>query len=290
MELSIAYELYMKPHEVDTDTAMKITRQAGFKYVDMSTGPFCLHEKSPILKPNAVKWAEETVQTADKYGIKMHQAHCLLFNYLNKNAPDYQYLTDVNMKLLDLCKPLGIEYFIFHPGTSDSTVSRKKSVDATKQWLLPFVERAHKLGVKLCIENIFDCIGTDRTILRAVGARPDELLEVVESLDSENVGICWDCGHAHIAKLDQKESLHLLGERVWTTHIHDNRGQYDNDLHIPPFYGSIDWQSLMEGLCEINYKGTFNFEIERHTIPLDFVYDEFVSIYKKGERLLSMMK
>ena len=52
MDLSIAYELYMKPHEVDTDTAMQITSKAGFKYVDMSIGPFCLQEKSPILKEN----------------------------------------------------------------------------------------------------------------------------------------------------------------------------------------------------------------------------------------------
>lgn len=288
MDLSIAYELYMKPHEVDTDTAMQITSKAGFKYVDMSIGPFCLQEKSPILKENWERWAQETVQTADKYDIKMLQAHCLLFDILDKKNPEYQHLTDVNMKLLDVCKALGIEFMIFHPGTQPGAVSAKQSLDGTVQWLLPFVERAEKLGIKLCLENIFDVVAHDR-VIRLFGSRADELGELVDRINCDHVGVCWDCGHAHIAMLDQKESLKILGDKVWTTHVHDNRGQYSNDLHIPPFYGSLNWENFMQGLKEINYQGTLNFEIERHSIPLDFMLDEFVSVYQKGQRLIQMI-
>lgn len=289
MELSIAYELYMKPHEVDTDTAMQITSSAGFKFADMSIGPFCLEKSSPILKDNWEKWAEKTLQTARKHGITMLQAHCLLFGYLYKNHPDHQFLTDVNMKLLDVCKALEIEYMIFHPGSYPEAVSAKQSLDGTVEWFLPFVERAEKLGIKLCMENMFDVVAGDR-VIRQFGSRPDELAELVEKINSKNVGVCWDCGHAHVGMLNQKESLKLLRDKVWTTHIHDNRGQYSNDLHLPPFYGSLDWENLMEGLKEIDYAGTFNFEIERHNIPLDFMHEEFVSVYRKGERLLKMIK
>lgn len=286
VELSIAYELYMKPHEIDTDTAMSITSAAGFKYVDMSVGPFCLNERSPILKPDWEKWAEKTVETANKHGLNMLQAHCLLFNYMDKNAPDYQYLTDVNLKLLDVCKALGIEYFIVHPGTEN--VSMKKSLEKSREWLLPFVEKAEKLGLKICIENIFEGL-YDECICRAFGSRPDELAELIDSFGSNNVGACWDCGHAHVGRLNQKASLMILGDRVWTTHVHDNRGRYANDLHLPPFYGSLNWQSFMSGLSAIDYKGTLNFEIEPHTVPMDFMLEEFKSVYKKGERLLAML-
>lgn len=288
MELSIAYELYMKPHEIDTDTAMQITAAAGFKYVDMSIGPFCLNERSPILKPDWEKWAEKTLAIAEKNGIKMLQSHCLLFDYMDKTAADYQYLTDVNLKLLDVCKALEIEYFILHPGTAKNPFSMKESLNGSVEWLLPFVEKAEKLGIKLCLENIFDGI-YDNCILRAFGSRADELTELIDALDSKNVGACWDCGHAHVGRLDQKQSLMLLADRVWTTHVHDNRGQFANDLHLPPFYGSLDWQSFMSGLSAINYKGTLNFEIEPHTVPQDFMLEEFKSVYKKGERLLKML-
>ena len=288
MELSIAYELYMKPHEVDTDTAMQITADAGFRYVDMSVGPFCLEKSSPILKDGWRQWAEKTLQTAQKHGIKMLQAHCLLFDYMDKANPDHQFLTDVNMKLLDVCKALEIEYLIFHPGTQPGAVSAKQSLEGTIEWFSPFVERAQQLGIKLCMENNFDVIDRGQ-VIRLFGARPDEVGELVDRINSKNVGVCWDCGHAHIARLDQKASLQLLGDKVWTTHVHDNRGQYDNDLHLPPFYGSLNWQSFMDGLKAIDYQGTLNFEIEPHTVPLDFMREEFCSVYQKGQRLLQMM-
>ena len=289
MELSIAYELYMKPHEVDTDTAMGITAGAGFRYVDMSIGPFCLNAASPVLKPGWERWADKTADTARKHGLRMLQAHCLLFNYMDKNAADYAYLTNVNRHLLFVCKALGIEYLVFHPGTDYASPSAKRSLEGSAEWLLPFVELAEKLGIRLCLENVFDGI-SDRCLTRCYGARPEELLELVEKLNSGSVGICWDSGHAHMAKLDQEQSLRILGNRVWTTHLHDNRGQYDNDLHLPPFYGSLDWAGMMRGFRAIDYSGTLNFEIERHTLPLELMEAEFRMVWQKGSYLQQLAK
>ena len=182
MELSIAYELYMKPHEVDTDTAMQITSSAGFKFADMSIGPFCLEKSSPILKDNWEKWAEKTLQTARKHGITMLQAHCLLFGYLYKNHPDHQFLTDVNMKLLDVCKALEIEYMIFHPGSYPEAVSAKQSLDGTVEWFLPFVDRAEKLGIKT--GTLMWC---ERIAVSGLSATPGgatEIMEVIGKVES----------------------------------------------------------------------------------------------------------
>lgn len=288
MELSIAYELYMKPHEVPTKKAMEIVRQAGFQCVDMSIGPFCLHPESPILSSCWEAWADATVQTACKNGITMRQAHCLLFNYMDASQPDHARLTDINLHLLDVCHALGIEYFVLHPGTALGAVSVAESLRGSIEWLKPFVEKAEKLGVRLCMENMFDILVNEQIVCQ-FGARPDELGELVDRLNSPAVGVCWDTGHAHIARLDQKKSLQMLGDRVWVTHLHDNRGRYANDLHLPPFYGSLDWLSFMEGLAEIGYTGTLNFETEPHTVPLDYMLREFCSIREKGERLLAML-
>lgn len=288
MELSVAYELYMPPHVIDTDTAMGITAGAGFRYADMSLGPFCFHPSSPVLKPGWEEWADDTVRLANRHGLTMLQAHCFLFNYLDRNSPDYRRYTDANLHLLDVCARMGISYLVFHPGTAHGHVSSRESLTGSREWLLPFVEKGEKLGVKICLENVFDDI-SDQRIIRTYGSRPEELAELADSFGKETVGICWDCGHAQVTRLCQSESLRILGNRVLVTHIHDNRGQYANDLHLPPFYGSLDWPDLMKGLNEIGYSGTLNFEIERHTIPMDFMAEELRSVYAKGQRLLEMI-
>lgn len=289
MDLSIAYELYMKPHEVDTATAMSLVREAGFRYVDMSIGPFCKQGNAPFLQKDWQRHAEATVRMAEQNGLTMRQAHCLLFNYMDKHAPDYQENTDINLHLMDVCAAMGITYFVLHPGVAIGAVSTTESLEQSADWIKRFAEKAETTGVKICIENIFDGLYGDQ-LYHAFGVYADELVALADKVGSDKVGFCWDTGHAHIGRLDQRRSINLLGDRLWTTHVHDNRGQYSNDLHIPPFYGSVDWPSVMQGLADVGYEGTFNFEIEPHTLPLDFMGAEFKTVYEKGERLLQMIK
>ncbi len=289
MELSIAYELYLKPHEVPTENAMKLVHDAGFRYVDMSVGPYCQSGDAPFLGANWQAHAEQTRAVADKYDIQMKQAHGLLFYYIDKNAPCCRELTDINLHLMDVCAALGVEYFVVHPCTVADAVSTEESLSRCAEWMLPFAEKAEKTGVKICIENVFDDLNCDR-LFYAFGVYADELVALADRIGSDKVGFCWDTGHAHIGRLDQRRSIQLLGDRLWTTYIHDNRGQYSNDLHLPPFYGSIDWQAVMQGLKDVKYQGTFNFEIEPHTLPQDILGEEFKTLYQKGQRLLKMME
>ena len=48
-------------------------------------------------------------------------------------------------------------------------------------------------------------------------------------------------------------------------HIHDNYGTLDN--HNPPYFGNIDWQDVMSALHDIDYKGTFNYEVNLTSLP-----------------------
>ena len=42
------------------------------------------------------------------------------------------------------------------------------------------------------------------------------------------------------------------------THVHDNDGIHDS--HTLPFYGTTNWESVMEALAEIGYEGNLNYE------------------------------
>src|SRR5262249_23361534 len=96
-------------------------------------------------------------------------------------------------------------------------------------------------GVEVMIENIPNEISTLERIeeFKAVSQIPD-------------LGICYDTGHGHI------QGASPSFEHIRTTHIHDNNGE--NDQHLWPFDGTMNWHAFIEQLVVSDYKGPFMFE------------------------------
>ena len=82
-------------------------------------------------------------------------------------------------------------------------------------------------------------------------------MALLEQDELEQVGICFDTGHANL--LDAPGMLRVMGQRVLTTHIHDNHGS--GDEHLLPFGGNIDWEELTGVFSEIGYRGRFVYEV-----------------------------
>ena len=73
-------------------------------------------------------------------------------------------------------------------GTAVGAVSAAESLLGSIEWLKPFVEKAEKLGIRLCMENMFDILVNEQ-IVRQFGARPDELGELVRSINDMSMKI-----------------------------------------------------------------------------------------------------
>ena len=284
MELSIAYELYMKPDKVPSRKALEICQGAGFRNVDMSIGPFWRFDNTPMLRPGWECWAEELRGTGEELGIRMRQGH----SWIQNPCVEDEYATKVNFHLMEVARRLGIEWMVFHTGTLPGAVSRKEHLDANAEWFKRLIDVSRRTGVKVAIENIFDWV--DDHVIHAYGVYPDELLEIIQRVGDPDMGVCWDTGHAHLSRMNQYSAIRMLGGKLVATHVHDNRGRMCYDLHVPPFYGSIDWPSVMRGLRDIGYAGTLNFECERHTIPNAMLPEEFRHLYATGLYLCRMME
>ena len=113
----------------------------------------------------------------------------------------------------------------------------------------------------------------------------EELLTLLKKLNKKNVGICLDTGHAYMRGLDLKETIKKLGNNLIATHIADNHGK--SDEHFMPFFGSIDWESVMSALREINYEGFLTYEIMFffRYIPADLQMDMLVYSLKVASKL-----
>ena len=113
--------------------------------------------------------------------------------------------------------------------------------------LIPVAERE---GVTLALENM-PCRGIPT-------CTPEELCDYIDMMSSEYLVACLDTGHANITGIDCGDFARALGHRLKALHIHDNDGK--SDQHITPFFGTVNWSSLMQGLRDIRYQGTLSLE------------------------------
>src|SRR5216684_3949723 len=91
---------------------------------------------------------------------------------------------------------------------------------------------AKPLGVRILLENTPNELST-----------PERLVEMIQGAHFDDVGVCFDVGHAHIMS-DVPQAFEIVRKHVASTHVHDN-GK-DKDSHLWPGQGTIDWKAAME--------------------------------------------
>ncbi len=159
--------------------------------------------------------------------------------------------------------------------------------------------QAEKLGVTVAVENrdphLWEIAALHRHGRNAAelltyhqGMRLDLIAEQVRAVDSPNVGICLDVGHAFLAArywaTDYLAQIREIAWQVQHVHWHDNFGRLDDrceslserlvfgeaDNHLPPGWGAIPLAKVLSTLTEAGYAGWLTIEIRSryaHLLP-----------------------
>ena len=91
-------------------------------------------------------------------------------------------------------------------------------------------------------------------------SQPARLADLLDGLGASNVGAVIDTGHRNLCG-DPVEALRIVGRRLISLHLHDNHGQQDE--HLLPGHGAIDWAGVVGALRDIDNGGVFMYEIGR---------------------------
>lgn len=155
---------------------------------------------------------------------------------------------------------LGVRYFVLHPGPETGEIPKSERIDRMQNAagaLGEVLESCRELGIHLVLENMLPHLfsGPVRDLMWLLGA-----------LDTSEVGICLDTGHARLAG-DLDTVAHKLSGHLWTVHASDNRGRRDD--HLPPGDGGIDWERLLRQLAGVGYRGAIILEIAGADDPDD---------------------
>ncbi|MEM2890604.1 MAG: sugar phosphate isomerase/epimerase [Candidatus Hadarchaeum sp.] len=167
-------------------------------------------------------------------------------------------------KSIDVCKALGGEIIVLHPGRCPFPHEERFLLSAQKRFL-NFIKSslryARNQDVTLTLENF--PMSTEFPY-----SSPQEMLPLVKEF--EDLRITFDVGHAFLNKTWQKlsspekrvaEEIKMVGECITNIHFHDNRGERDD--HLPPGKGIINFTPIVKALKKIDYHGWVTIELHK---------------------------
>lgn len=122
------------------------------------------------------------------------------------------------------------------------------------------VDKAKEYGIRIAFENT---------------EGEEFLFALMEHFkDNDTVGFCWDSGHEMCYSYG-KDLLSVLGDRLIMTHLNDNLGvsrfdgktYWTDDLHLLPYDGIGDWDTLIQRLRSAKKLEILNLELSITSKP-----------------------
>jgi sugar phosphate isomerase/epimerase len=134
-------------------------------------------------------------------------------------------------RALEIAEQIPFRFLVQHLGTPNESYSEKK-FEAAMTSIEHLRAFAKPLGVRILLENIPNELST-----------PDRLVEMIRGAHFDDVGVCFDFGHAHMMS-SVREGFEILKPHICSTHVHDN--DKFKDSHLWPGQGTIDWKEAVE--------------------------------------------
>lgn len=240
--------------------AVKICAEAGFKVLDMNFHD-CANFPTPLLTDRWQWWIDEIADTASRYGIEFSQSHLYFYEVFTADPNLTEEKEEIIRRCMEGSAMLGVKWAVTHAATVWNVPDAgKQSLERNTAYFTEKLDAVEKLDINIAIENLWDLNIAPR---KRYTSTAEELVELVDTIHSERVGIAWDFEHASIMEQDQPAALRMIGSRLKATHVSDHYGiQADHQI---PYFGRTQWEEFLPVLREIGYQGDFVYETHRYT-------------------------
>ena len=274
--------LYERADGTRIPAADSIRLCAGAGYQEMD---FCFVDqvfgKTEFLGSKWESFIESFREQAEHLNIRFTQSHGPLYAFCaGQNDQTDEWLR----RSLVGSHKLGVRWMVMHPDTlvSDGGVD-SRTMKSNVDFFRRLADEAGKYGMGIAIENMW---GKTREGVPRFAIEPAELCELIDRVNAENVGACWDAEHGSIEKLNQGEAIRLLGRRLKALHISDQTAA--DNIHILPYMGFTDWDEVLSALADIGYDHSFTFEIQHYLLylPMELVPSAICLSREVGEYMI----
>ena len=229
-----------------------------FRYINLEQAATCA-ELSSQNDDDLKRFAESCREAAADANVTYVLSHapCLhkpvLAALTDRDNEEYRETVRIIRRSIEVCHMLGIPRIVVHacphPSFDQATFYQYNTA-----FYRDLLDLAEAYGITIMTEN-WDNDGS----LLSTGK---QLRDFVDSIDHPLLAICWDTAHGNISPnaraIGQYQNILAVGDKLKGLHIADNFG--DCHHHTWPFAGIVNFDSVMQGLLDVNYDGYFNFE------------------------------
>jgi sugar phosphate isomerase/epimerase len=226
----------------------------GFEALELFATATHFDYRNPLAVADLQQWLAEA-------GLELHGVHApvgesfehgrwgSLFNLASADADTRRRSLDEAEAALHVARRIPFNVLVVHLGMPRAQAGPgDNSRDGARRSVEDLQRQAEPLGVRVAVEVIPNEL-----------SRAEPLVHFVEAvLDTADVGICLDFGHAHLDG-DLIDAIETVSEHLIATHVHDNRGRTDD--HLLPFDGTIDWAGALTAIQKVGFDGTLMLEL-----------------------------
>jgi len=241
--------------------------EAGFTHVH-----WCHHWCTDFLYADCE--IEQIARWLAEFGLAVTDLHASAGAEKRWTSPrDYERLAGVELvaNRIRMAGRLGSDVVILHLiGLPDDPAQQGAFWDRVWASLDDLAPVAAGAGVRIALEN----------------GHFDQLEACLGRYGADFLGLCYDCGHGNMIP-DGLDRLEAVRDRLISIHLHDNDGQ--NDQHLPPFRGTVDWPRLMDILARSAYARWISMEATMANIGSDDEAAFLAETFQAGTRLSDML-
>lgn len=257
--MRISTEIGSSARLVGEEKAIEYIAKAGFDAWDFSMFQMCVYDYKtqalrenhhPLASGDYLAFARKLKKIGKDNGIVCNQSHAPF----PSSCPQIRsYLK----RAIECTAEAGGKICVIHPCNNRSPA---ENADMYLE-LLPF---AKECGVKIATENMWNWDGEKEESAFAACATSESFNEHLDAVNDDYFVACLDIGHAEMRGSGNGAAamIRALNHRLQALHIHDNDRWHDS--HQIPFSMSIDFDSVVKALKEINYQGYLTLEADRY--------------------------
>ena len=255
----------------DNRAIIRMLAEQGFSAYDYSMFRGGLADEL-LLADDYLEKARAFRAYADSVGIPCNQTHAP-FATFRKGQDDYNQESLPRIaRAIRVSGILGARVCVVHP-------CNYFTAEENAELYAGFESVARESGVKIGVENMWNCIDYGKPTFKALPAacpHHEDFKRHLDLLPDDVFVACLDIGHAEMRDLGTSavEMIDTLGDRLQAIHLHDVDLKFDN--HVLPFtykVGGIDYEPIIEALRKNGYKGDITLEADRFAslVPVELL-------------------
>jgi len=233
-------------------TVLEAILESGFEAIEVCSFPAHLdyHRREDV---------ERAGERMRELGLRPLSFHAPFADRIDITALDGVHRAEAVGELVVACEAaarMRVESVVLHPGPEREGRPAKgeflERMANAAESLNHVANRCSELGVHLVLENMLPHLLFGST---------NDMLYLLGSIRSREVGVCLDTGHANLAN-ELDTVIHKLSGHLHLVHVNDNNG--DGDDHLPPGEGRIDWRWVISELERCRFAGSLILELASH--------------------------